>query len=515
MGGGLLNLIANGPSNILLFGNPKISMFKSTYKSITNFGIQRIRLDTLHTNKLSYEEETLHTFVVRRHGDLFGECFLVFNLPDVYSRLYSNDKGIYRESAFKWIREIGTNIINEVEITAGGQILGKYTGEYFSIVTNRDKKNKISLWNEMTGNLPELYDPANANGRLNTYPNVSPESQDPEPSIRGRKIYVPLEMWFTKDAATAIPLVALQYSEVRINIRIKPIKELFTVRDIYDTTNSHPHLPFQNIIRPVPEPTDLPVMQVSDFFTMNEDIHMIGTYFFLTDKERKTLASKDQQLLITDVYQHIYNNIYGASTVRISSRGLVECLTMRFRRNDAYLRNEWSNYTNWPYYRLPYDIIEFTENKQFCVTHGTRQAQNMKYIMQDMSILMDGKTREDKLDGGVYAFCEPYSKTVFDSKEGLYMYSFSLMANASELQPQGAMNLDKFERVELEMNIITPPLRDTANTQQHKICQNGEVIGVRKYADDLYQYLFDLCVYEEKYNVVYIKSGIIGLLFAR
>ena len=79
----------------------------------------------------------------------------------------------------------------------------------------------------MTGHTKELYDPGNTYGRVNAYPNAyyTDNPVGPEPSIRGRKIYVPLNTWFTLAAKMAFPLVALQYNELEINVTIRPVNE--------------------------------------------------------------------------------------------------------------------------------------------------------------------------------------------------------------------------------------------------------------------------------------------------
>ena len=59
MAGGLLNVVSYGTSSLIVFGNPKKSLFRNVYKSITNFGMQRFRLDTVNENTLSVEHEKI------------------------------------------------------------------------------------------------------------------------------------------------------------------------------------------------------------------------------------------------------------------------------------------------------------------------------------------------------------------------------------------------------------------------------------------------------------------------
>ena len=89
-----------------------------------------------------------------------------------------------------------------------------------------DEASKKELYNRMTGNIPELFDPANSFGNFNTYPNTSytTNTAGAEPSIRGRQLYIPINTWFTLDSALALPLLCLEYNELNINITFRPIK---------------------------------------------------------------------------------------------------------------------------------------------------------------------------------------------------------------------------------------------------------------------------------------------------
>lgn len=94
----------------------------------------------------------------------------------------------------------------------------------------------------MSGNIPELNDPGNAFNRANTYPSAffatdTSETIGAEPSIRGRQIYIPINAWFTLDSRCAFPLVSLQYNELEIYVTLRPIQELFQVRDVFDYEN--------------------------------------------------------------------------------------------------------------------------------------------------------------------------------------------------------------------------------------------------------------------------------------
>ena len=124
----------------------------------------------------------------------------------------------YYPYEFKWIKHLGTHMIKEIKIWAGGTTLAKYSGEYIQCVNHRDRDlTKQSVFNQMTGHVKELYDPANAIGNDNKYPTSASflhNNNNPAPSINGRLLYIPLESWFTqRSTKTALPIIGIQYQE--------------------------------------------------------------------------------------------------------------------------------------------------------------------------------------------------------------------------------------------------------------------------------------------------------------
>lgn len=527
MAGGLLNLVAYGTESILLYGNPQKTFFKVVYKRITNFGMQRLRIDFTGSRELSLTEEKTMDFKIPRNADLIGDTYVVVNLPDVWSTLVKDADDNWAETGFKWIEELGSNMINKITIHTGGTTLATYTGEYLSSVVQRDySEAKKELWNRMTGNTSELNDPANAFDRVNMYPNVFYQGTPQiEPSIRGRKLYIPLDNWFGRQAKMAFPLVSLQYNELHVSITFRPIRELYTIRDTTDIINEYPyvapnlteltHQLFRYLQPPVSNDMNGNPIYGSSQYRWNADIHLIGNYYFLSTDERAQFAKRDQKYLIKDVYPLRFLNVTGSKVVNLESRGLVASYMFRFRRSDAFMRNTWSNYTNWPYSYIPYNITQLgsPDPTLFLIT-GNYQVANEKNILLDLAIVLDGKYREDLLESGVYNYVEKYIRTQGGAKDGLYCYNFCLSTDPFEYQPSGAMNMDKFENVEFQFNTLQPPPNPTPEITN--LCdENGDIIGVRKNIWSLNEYNYDLEIFEERYNVVMFTSGMCGLMFAR
>ena len=565
MGGGILNLVSTGNSNLLIYGNPQKNIFKTKYKKISNFGQQKFEILPNGNNMMSEFDETMFRFKIPRHGDLLGDCCLCIDLPDIWSPIFksnSNGKNEYYESAFKWITELGTNMINEVTIESGGHLLARYTGEYFSAVAHRDKKHKIHLWNDMTGNVPELNDPANVYGRVNMYPNAyfelpststSSTSTSPSPppyhdneitpSILGRRLFIPLETWFSKSPAHALPLISLQYTELFIIVKLRPLNQLYIVKDYLNKQDGFPygkplktnqHHRFGLYLKP-PTTQNKDEIGLSDFkiSTWNPNIHLVGHYYFLDKKERIQFAKQEHKYLIHEVYNETFLDVTGEKLVDLNVKGLVSSYMFRLRRNDAYKRNEWSNYTNWAYNNIPFNLSFIGSDKQTTYFQTEkRELSNTDYIkninkrnylqrniLKSINIVLDGIEREKSLDVGVYKYIEPYVRTEYDGKDDMYFYNYSSYTNHNQHQPFGGMNLDKFNEVQLNIKTILPPSvvgeEGAINAKTIKNPANCDQEITIKQAKYIYEYNFDLEVFTERFNVIVIKSGTIGLLFAR
>lgn len=585
MTGGLLNLVSQGNQNIILNGNPKKTFFKTSFQKFTNFGLQKYRIDFNGTNELQLNQDSKFTFKIPRYGDLLMDTYVVITLPDIWSPLYKKTLGgsnyIWIGHDFKWIKNLGNMMIKEIEITIGGQTIQKYSGSYLQSIKERDGKNK-NLHDQMTGNVDSLNDPANSYyGNSNThdvsfnyvysnnlstqarvstsandsirssalnYPNAIPvdtNGSEIEPSIRGRKLYIPISSWFSNDSKMSLPLVSLQYSEVHINVTFRPIADMFVVRDVTDMSNNFPYkkpnfnTSENQIWRYLQEPkttsnTDYDVIEENyneNITRWNSDIHIISTYCFLSDEERRVFAVRDQEYLIKEVHEHSYKNITGSNKVSIESGGLVSDFMFYFQRTDINERNEWFNLSNWSYEDIPeqstsliphnsmlqfaYHKIDGLDISNNLLYTNTRTSNNKKEILENLAIICDGKYREESMDVGIFNYIEKYSHTSSDAKNGFYCYSFGINSDYNDdYQPSGAINLSKFSKIEIEFKTIQPPL-DPSNVVFTTICdEDGNIIGINKPSHSIYKHNYDLTVFEERYNILKVISGSAALQWA-
>jgi hypothetical protein len=140
--------------------------------------------------------------------------------------------------------------------------------------------------------------------------------------------------------------------------------------------------------------------------------------------------------------------------------------------------------------------------------------ENDKQILISMGILLDGSYRENIQPSGVYNYIEKYTRTSGNAPPGLYCYNFSIHSNNSNLQPSGAINMNRFTQIELEFTTIIPPLDPLA--QSLTICDpvTGDIIGVNKPTWRIYDYNFNLVLFEERINMVHFVGGNVGLMYA-
>jgi hypothetical protein len=566
MAGGLLNLTATGSANVILTGNPTKTFFKVVYSKYTNFGLQKFRLDYDGQRDLRLTTSSTFQFKVKRHADLLMDAYLCITLPDIWSPIYQPClQTTFKWGAydFRWIRDLGTHMIENISITCGSTVLQSYSGAYLAALIERDfPESKKHAFNMMSGNIPEVYNPANAHGRSNAYPSsyYVGDGINAEPSIRGRVLYVPINAWFMIDSRCAFPLVALQYNELYINVTIRPIQELFQVRDVFDWGNRFPYVqpdftqPQFGMYRFLQSPPGVNLDAVNyenQQVSWNADVHLLATYCFLSDDERKKIALEDQVYLVKDVFEYKFDNLVGTKTVSLTSNGMISNWMWHLQRNDVNLRNEWSNYSNWPYRELPNDIygapigsttvngVEVLSpafngnyysvgpglnppdeqritgtNTGYYIT-GEFNTENIHDIMVTMGINLNGVYRENTLPAGVYDFVDQYARSNGSGKRGLYCYSFGLNSSPFEYQPSGAMNLSRFKDINLEVTTIIPTISPLNKNYQVVCDPSGNIIGINKQNWRLFDYTFNMTLYEERYNIFSVIGGNCGMLFAR
>ena len=544
MTGAVLDLVAKSKiKNDIITGNPKTTCFKSTYKKCTPFSMQKFRIDFEGLRHLQENTPTTLEFEINRYGDLINDIYLVVKLPDIYSGYYDNSEN-KQAYEFKWIKEIGVQMIQKISIHADGLTIQEYDGEYLSMMKERDYSyEKKQKWNKMVGNVPELNDPEayffdffkndkygkqyDLNDVSSCYPTIPPSSNTSDdyiPSIKSKTLYIPLETLFCPTSKHSLPLIALQYQKITIKITFRPIRELYVIKDnsgvyIQPGKNKDIHKMYY-FLQPPPSQGD-PYNNSIMWKGLGCDIHLFGNYIFLDNAERNYFSKNTHSFLYKDVIIRKEFSICGSNSIDLKHCGLTSSFLWRFRRDDADKRNEWSNYTNWEYEdKFPYDL-------SFSSTNGGLHLRLpihlngllYKNILESLAIKYNGAYREVDLHAGIYNHMEQFRKSKGNGKDGLYSYNYCMGTDKGEYQPKGATNLMPFKNIFFEFTTIVPPLKSIngdTNNGDLIVCDGmGAPAFINKAKSDIYLYTYDMKIYEERYNMITIKDGMLTTLHAR
>jgi len=568
MPGGLLQLVGTGAQNELVNGNPSMTHFRSVYRRHTNFALEQIRMP-FTTSNLEFNVTQTRTISCRvdRYAQLLHDCYLVLTTPDIWSPLKtigtSTPPTGYdpRSNAigyeFQWIHNLGYNLIDHIDLVMNGQVIQRLRGEwlkFYSYMThNADKR---AIIDQMTGNVPEMYDPANAYDRQNQYPNAItpvtaptalPQTTIPEPSIRSRRLIIPLHFWFCENPGLALPLVSLQNSEVYINVTLRALNDLYTVVDVdpgsttYGQRIAPVSYPLSLFLSP-PLATGLP--SNPGLTTFIPDFYIEGTFIYLTEVEMNQLARADQTFLIKTVrYVNKEGQFGGNTDLEIPMFNLVTRIVFGTQRSDRILVNDWDNYTNWTNPdRAPWTPIN-TDVDTSLYSTGQQQVTSVypRSSIIDGVIIFDGKERITTKPFPFFSLQQMYRYVTGQppvSLPGIYQYSFAL--DHDQYQPSGAANGSMFNRTILRLTLQTPlplsvttdggatstivcVLRSTVFSPNPTIIPAGqialydptEIVSVVQTNDNVvFTFTYNVGVYVEAINFLRIVSGLGNLVFA-
>ena len=233
MGGGLMQLVAYGAQDVYLTGNPQITFWKVTYRRHTNFSMESI--EQTFNGQADFGRRVQCT--ISRNGDLAYRTYLQVTLPEIGQDQCCNPVDCAKVYA-RWLDYPGEQLISMVEVEIGGQRIDRQYGDWMHIW------NQLTLtaeqergYNKMVGQttqLTYLIDPSFADvdsacANLSVPAAVcAPRNALPETTL-----YIPLQFWFCRNPGLALPLIALQYHEVRVNLELRPSDEvLFAVSDL-------------------------------------------------------------------------------------------------------------------------------------------------------------------------------------------------------------------------------------------------------------------------------------------
>jgi len=469
MGGGLLQLIAVGQIDQYLSVNPELSFYQYVYKRHSPFAMESRQL-TFETNPILSAGVVSNNYKceIIRHGDLLGELYFCFTLPDIYS----SDK--YR---FRWVSNVGHVFVKKASVFIDDSILlDQTTGDW------------MTIWNELTqccedrydkliGNVPEMQGP-----KLNVpkvtiknnkfiyyyYPESSKESG--VPSIQSRKIVVPLNFWFTKNPSLALPLLRLQLSKVSLRIDIESSESLYQVwspdLNRYISPVYYNELYNDNI--------------TINTFTKNISLepYIEANYIFLGDDERNTLFMKSKlsymvEQLSINTAQSISSTTNASHSVNIMVNNPTKEIVWTLRRDDYLKYNDFNNYSP--------SMPEGSDN-----------------ILEKAVIKFNNNDRFQEKNAEYFNMIQPFQHHSRVPKKGIYTYSFAIY-------PEKEFISGYYNAALVKTNLLVYT-KDTYNND----AINRLLISMGK---EGYKFNYLINVYSVNYNIFEIMGGQAGMKF--
>lgn len=430
MPGGLIQLTVTGKENKVLTGQPEMTFFRYAYKQHTNFATESIA--QTFSGNADFGEKISAT--ISRNGDLLTDLTLVIDLPDVNEEAQNVClEDVEKTAKYNWVNAIGHRIIEYVNIEIGGQQVDQHTGDWLELHSELFlKESHRQSYNEMVGKKDFYY--------------VTGENQK-------IKLYIPLQFWFCKESGLALPLVALQYHDVKLNVKLRPLKDCLAFSK-YDpvtqtTSNTLPAL--------------LPSVKISS-------IKLLNDYVYLDVCERTWYAQNSHKYLIQQVQHNMETVIDNTRTHKMFLSFNHPCkeILWHLKRHNPSHTNDWRNFG-------------MTENTDKYLW-GPKSNDP---IMKSMTLFLNGHERVEERDAEYLRLVNSHRYHSQTAKNYIYSYSFAL--HPEDSQPSGALNLSLIDEAFINLKLNTDDVATGNN--------------------------LTLNAYATNYNMLIITQGMGGLAF--
>ena len=358
MGGGLMQLVAYGAQDVFLTGKPEISFFKVVYRRHTNFAMESIE-QTFNGNPTLGNRVTC---TVSRNGDLITNMWLECKM-----------KG---NGAF--VNSLGHALIEYVELEIGGQRIDKHYGEW------------LEIWSELT--LPE-------EKRAGFKEMIGRRDAGRSNNLESTKLYVPFQFFFCRNPGLALPLIALQYHEVKINLKFR------------DPENLKNTVSMENVAF-----ADTPKLYVD--------------YVYLDTDERRRFATGAHEYLIEQLQHTGPENANSTGNYRLNFNHPVKELVW-VTRND------------------PKHPMEFGANINGLDTVEEFEGASALESFTSCKLQLNGHDRFSEREASYFRLVQPYQHHTRIPAKYVYCYSFAL--NPEAHQPSGTCNFSRLDNVTLNL----------------------------------------------------------------
>ena len=461
-GGGLMQLVAYGAQDVYLTGNPQITFFKVVYRRHTNFAMEAI--ENPWNGAPNFGKQV--TCTIQRNGDLIYRMYLQATLPSV-SLLASDGSG----AQFRWLNWVGHNLIDWVELQIGGQRIDKHYGQWLHIWNELTQEaGKQAGYAKMVGNIPQLTnllvqggEPCDndcAGGEPNTWNevvNCSPEYT----------LYIPLQFWFCRNPGLALPLIALQYHEVRINLQFNALDNLMWSYS------------------PQASSTTAINTRVGNSGLVAASLYV--DYIYLDTDERRKFAQVSHEYLI-ETLQFTGGESVTASSNKLKLNFNHPCKELlwvvqrdSYTSCDANVINPWKG-------QQPFNFSDWWDRSVLESGYSVTGFEGMAGANPVVTALLqlNGHDRFQVRSGDYFNLVQPYQHHTNVPAVGVNVYSFALQPE--QHQPSGTCNLSRIDNTTLLLTI------------------SNNAVGTLT-SSTVY-------VYATNYNVLRVMSGMGGLAYS-
>ena len=372
MAGGLIQLVAVGVQDIYLIGNPQITFFKTVYKKYTNFAMESMQQPIDGRPDFGQQIE----IPIQRKGDLIKDITIEVLLPIL-------------PSGYFWTNGIGNVLIKQADLEIGGQLIDRHYSEW------------LDIWHQLTTTEGKI---GSYNAMCGYYNTISSLRENAETQLR---LNIPMCFWFNKDYSSVLPLIALQYHDVVLKIKLRDFHSCYRNESI--TT----------------------LLTAASYPIANMKVWV--DYIHLDMEERRKFADTDHELLIeqvqfneSDYIARTNNNI----TKKISLNHPVKELFWIHINNDYEQQNiKTGNQL------LDYSISNSIET------------------FSEAVLQLNGIDRFEKRSAEYFRLVQNYQYHSRYPYKQIYTYSFSL--NPEKQQPSGSCNMSKFANINLHLDYNT------------------------------------------------------------
>ena len=425
MGGGLMQLVAYGAQDVYLTGNPQITFFKVVYRRHTNFAIESIEQTFNGTADFGRKV----TATISRNGDLIHKMYLQTTLPSV-----AGVDGDY----FAWAQNPGHALIKNVEVEIGGQKIDKHYGDWLNIWSELTLPvGQEEGFRRMVGDLWSRGPNSDAGETGNNSFNV-------DTTLDAKTIQVPLQFWFNRNPGLALPLIALQYHEVKINFEFRAVSEM-----------------------------NLTIANTSGVASgALSSTSLWVDYIYLDTDERRRFAQVSHEYLIEQLQFTGEESVSSTSkTATLNFNHPVKELVWVAQADKNITNGEFNNYST-----VANGYKENDDGRRHENYYTTDANANLNPVSA-AKLQLNGHDRFAERNGDYFNYVQPYQHHSRTPGAGINVYSFAL--NPEEHQPSGTCNFSRIDNASLQLT-----LRTTAGYQGRK-----------------------LRVYAVNYNVLRIMSG--------